>query len=406
MDPLNAHNAFALDLYRAISEANTGRNFLLSPISIFATLSMILPGARKQTLDQLVSGMRLSEPGQKPLSAESLAQLESSLGRMLSSAIPAGNAASSSKLSSSLQSANRAFIQAGMEVRPDFLTALRSSFKSEILSAEFAKDPEAERVRINNWVATVTKDKIPELLKSGSVDPLTRLVLVNALYFIANWSVPFDPRSTFDEPFELNASTAPVSVPMMHRTANWPIVFVADVLTGVRFDFEDDNSGQRMSLLAVLPAERHGLDGLLAKMSQEDWLRLVNDAGESGKAAVSLPKIKLNSFTELSEAAYLPHLGFGKLFSNDADLSGIASTPGDLYVSSFAHQAALEWDEFGAEGAAASAAAINTRMAPPRIAFDQPFAVIVSREVATSGDGAGDKRQVPIFIGRVSDPRG
>ena len=44
-------------------------------------------------------------------------------------------------------------------------------------------DSEAARTTINKWVETQTKDKIVDLLKPGTVDPLTRLVLVNAVYF-------------------------------------------------------------------------------------------------------------------------------------------------------------------------------------------------------------------------------
>uniref|UniRef100_A0A1I8JNJ1 Uncharacterized protein n=1 Tax=Macrostomum lignano TaxID=282301 RepID=A0A1I8JNJ1_9PLAT len=141
---------------------------------------------------------------------------------------------------------------------------------------------------------------------------------------------------------------------MMHR--NWPTGQSCSCLMcsqGVRFDFEDDNSGQRMSLLAVLPLSGTVSMACWRRCLRRTGFRLVNDAGESGKAAVSLPKRhRLDS--------------------------------GDALRQQFRPPGRLEWDEFGAEGAAASAAAINTRMAPPRIAFDQPFAVIVSREVATS----------------------
>ena len=45
------------------------------------------------------------------------------------------------------------------------------------------------RTAVNGWTADRTHDRIPEILPAGVVDELTRLVLVNALYFKAPWLV-------------------------------------------------------------------------------------------------------------------------------------------------------------------------------------------------------------------------
>lgn len=42
------------------------------------------------------------------------------------------------------------------------------------------------------------------MLPPGSVDPLTRLVLINALYFKGNWATKFDAEATRQRPFRLN----------------------------------------------------------------------------------------------------------------------------------------------------------------------------------------------------------
>lgn len=49
-----------------------------------------------------------------------------------------------------------------------------------------------------------SEGKIPNLLSEGSVDSLTRLVLVNAIYFKANWAEKFQEADTTDAPFRLN----------------------------------------------------------------------------------------------------------------------------------------------------------------------------------------------------------
>ncbi len=46
--------------------------------------------------------------------------------------------------------------------------------------------------------------KIKDLLPQGSIDEMTKLVLVNAIYFKGNWEKKFPKDATRDEQFKLN----------------------------------------------------------------------------------------------------------------------------------------------------------------------------------------------------------
>lgn len=46
--------------------------------------------------------------------------------------------------------------------------------------------------------------KIKDLLKPGTVTPMTRLALVNAIYFKGNWLHRFDDANTKEMPFKVN----------------------------------------------------------------------------------------------------------------------------------------------------------------------------------------------------------
>jgi len=48
------------------------------------------------------------------------------------------------------------------------------------------------------------KGKIRNLLAEGVLDSMTRLVLVNAIYFKGNWETQFDKESTVEMPFHIN----------------------------------------------------------------------------------------------------------------------------------------------------------------------------------------------------------
>lgn len=47
-------------------------------------------------------------------------------------------------------------------------------------------------------------DKIKDLLKPGTVSIMTRLALVNAIYFKGNWMSRFDKANTKEMPFKVN----------------------------------------------------------------------------------------------------------------------------------------------------------------------------------------------------------
>ncbi|TVU18654.1 hypothetical protein EJB05_34764 [Eragrostis curvula] len=73
---------------------------------------------------------------------------------------------------------------------------------------------EVAREEINNWVSKATKELITSILPEGSVHPLTRLVLTNAIYFKGTWKEKFNKKCTQVRPFyRLDGSD--VRVPFM-----------------------------------------------------------------------------------------------------------------------------------------------------------------------------------------------
>jgi len=69
--------------------------------------------------------------------------------------------------------------------------------------ADFVKQYESIRKEINDWVYDQTQEKIKDLLPDGALNPDTRMVLVNAIYFKADWLSQFDADDTTDSPFHL-----------------------------------------------------------------------------------------------------------------------------------------------------------------------------------------------------------
>jgi len=68
---------------------------------------------------------------------------------------------------------------------------------------DFLSDPESARSAINGWVEEETRERVRDLIPVGGIDPDTRLVLANAVYFKAAWMFPFSEGATRDAPFYL-----------------------------------------------------------------------------------------------------------------------------------------------------------------------------------------------------------
>ena len=86
---------------------------------------------------------------------------------------------------------------------PDYLSLVKSAYGGNLNNLDFAINPEAARKIINDWVASQTHDKIQDLMPFGSIQPSTRLVLTNAIYFKGKWDLPFAKSQTQDADFSL-----------------------------------------------------------------------------------------------------------------------------------------------------------------------------------------------------------
>uniref|UniRef100_A0A3B4ZRD1 Serpin domain-containing protein n=1 Tax=Stegastes partitus TaxID=144197 RepID=A0A3B4ZRD1_9TELE len=80
-------------------------------------------------------------------------------------------------------------------------------YNAELESVDFSGNSEAARVNINSWVEERTQGKIKDVLAKGVVDSLTRLVLVNAIYFKGNWNKLFKEIATHDVQFKITKVT-------------------------------------------------------------------------------------------------------------------------------------------------------------------------------------------------------
>ncbi len=179
-------NAFGLDLFRQLLADGTVQpdaNAVVSPTSIALALGMALPGAKGETATEIdtvlhTSGWEALAPGLNSLS-QALAARDATWSDY------------DGEHALALRIANAAYGQRGWTIERGYLDAIAATFGAGLRLADFISHAAAARQTINAWVSEQTKGRIPELIPSGALHPLTRLVLVNAMYLKAEWEWPF-----------------------------------------------------------------------------------------------------------------------------------------------------------------------------------------------------------------------
>jgi serpin B len=314
---VTADRAFAFDLYRAIGASEPG-NLFISPYSISTALTMVLAGARGETADELARALQADALGSDWHVTRNRLELSLSDGNrsLMPDAVPL-----------TLEPTNAIFGQAGYDFKQEFLDTLAANYGAGMNGLDFAGDAEAARDAINQWVAERTRDRIKELLQEGTITPVTRAVLVNAIYFKGTWIHKFDPEATSEEPFHLlDGATVPVD--MMHRGVP------ADYATGDGWQAVSLPYHGQASMLLIVPEE--GRFDEVEELLDVQFLRTIERALDWHDVDLRLPRWETES--QLDLVPTLRSLGVELIF-DEADLSGIADE--GLFVSDVAHVATI-----------------------------------------------------------------
>lgn len=119
--------------------------------------------------------------------------------------------------------ANAIYLMQGYTIQPNYKSIGTQKFYSKIQSINFANRARAANT-INSWVSQKTHGKIENLISPDALNGLTRLVLVNAIYFKGNWVHRF--TYTNDGPFYPNGcnDASAITTKMMHVTVSAKII--------------------------------------------------------------------------------------------------------------------------------------------------------------------------------------
>jgi serpin B len=337
---------------------------------------MTYAGARGNTEAQMAQALRFTV-GQEQLHAafSSLEATLSDIGR---------------KGQLEMKVANALWPQEGYAFLPEFVALAKEHYGVLVEAVDYG-DAETARRTINAWVEERTASRIQDVIPPGILDVLTRLVLVNAIYFKGVWARQFDQSLTEDAPFWV-ALDKRVQVSMMYQQGS----FRYGVADGLQF-LELPYAGGDLSMVVLLPEARDGLSDLEARWTVENLDRWIAHLSRliPREVKVFLPRFEIAFPFSLNKA--LKSMGMVDAFA-DADFSGMDGTR-SLILSAVLHKAFVAFNEEGTEAAAATAVVMRLRSLsvpppPPTYRADHPFVFLI-RENSTGSI---------LFVGRVVNP--
>jgi serpin B len=369
---IDANNKFAFDLYSELDKSENG-NIFYSPYSISAALAMTYEGTKGQTADEIKSVFHF--PDSNTLRPNFAA---------IYNDINNGNNAYE------LRTGNALWVQQDYPFLEDYLSRVETYYGGKAANLDFIEETEASRQTINDFIAEQTNDRIKDLIPAGVLDPLTRLVITNAIYFKGIWVWQFDKKDTSEQDFKITPDNI-VKTPTMFMEPDKAMFNYTD--TGDLQILELPYKGEKISMLVLLPAENN--TDMLSSLTAEKLNEYKTQLTETKLDAIYLPKFEFD--TKYFMAKTLSAMGMPTAFeANVADFSGMDGTR-NLYISSVIHQAFVKVDEEGTEAAAATAVIIGTTGISPRNEFraDHPFIFIIQEKETGN----------ILFLGRVVDPR-
>ncbi|XP_006888771.1 PREDICTED: leukocyte elastase inhibitor-like [Elephantulus edwardii] len=373
-----ANNHFTLDLFHVLNKKDPTGNIFFSPFSISCAAAMLLVGAKGNSEAQLSKAFHLDKVEEVHSKFQCL---QAEINKRDTSYM--------------LKLANRLYGEKTYHYLPDFLATIQKFYGADLASVDFQHASEEVRKEINQWVKDQTEGKIPDLLPSGVVNNLTKLVLVNAIYFMGKWQKVFHRGNTKEAQFYLNKKDKKM-VNMMFQKKPFPYGYIDEVKCHVLVLPYEDNE---LSMVILLPRDIEDDSTGLKKIEEQLTLDKLNEWISSNNVKVnhvnvSLPRFKLEESYNLKD--HLASLDVQDILDpSKADLSGISGAK-DLYVSEFVHKSFVEVNEEGTVAAAATAAGrvLCALVHPKNFNANHPFLFFIQHNAS----------KCILFFGRFSSP--
>ncbi len=370
-DKMNAeYGRYSFELMAKIAaDADTNCNIMISPASIMMALDMCAAGAKGKTLKQLTD---LFAKDADPLEQQAFA---SELMKRINNA---------QKIDFSCANAiwsNETFL--GDKMNIEYKNYIQKTFSAEFRSETFGPDTHNE---INKWVDEKTNHMIKDIVPA--LDPSTVMVLVNAIRFEAKWQTAYEDSQVLE--YDFNGTKETKKTTMLSSSE------YGYFMTGKATGFMKYYDGDEYAFLAILPKDKKAnANDFIKDFTYADYKEFVDSRVNMSVNAV-MPEFKSDYEAKINDN--LKALGVTDAFdAKNADLSGIAKTNRNLYISRVMHKTHIEVDRKGTKAAAVTSVEVDACESDEahfeEVICNRPYAYAI----------VDIKTMNPIFIGTVNN---
>ncbi len=338
-----------------------GKNSLISPLSVMVALTMTANGAKRETLTQMETLLGGGIP------IDTLNEYLYSYLKHLPSTDQ-----SKLKLANSIWFRDHSF-----EANPDFLQKNADYYQATARKAPFDEQTCNE---INQWIKENTDGMIDQMLDKIPEDAV--MYLINALVFDAEWEKIYSEHAVRDGSFTTADGKEQAAVMMSAREG----YYLEDTqATGFLKPYKDGH----YSFAALLPKEGVSVEEYIAGLTGEQLLQLFQNPQQT-KVDTVLPKFSYEYKIEMNDA--LKALGIPNAFDSGlADLSGLGTAGGNIYINRVLHKTFISVDEKGTKAGAATLVECNDEAAYPLVRLNRPFVYAI----------VDNATGLPIFLGTL-----
>jgi serpin B len=360
---------FDTDLFKASFSASENKNVVVSPFSVKMALSMAAQGANGKTLEEMNKVIGLDETSNEYFR------------RLIEDAAKDGDI--------TLNIANSIWLRQGLKFNQEYLDILNQYYMAQASTLDFGNP--SSKDTINRWVSEKTNGKIEEIV--DEIKPLDIAFLINAIYFNANWSTPFEEGYTSKKDFTL-LDGSKVKADLMSKTA-YLLYQENNEFQAVELPYGED---ERYVMRVYLPKEDVKFEKFVNSIDKE-ILQQWGENFSSMKGVLELPKFKTEYSSSMKDI--LISMGIKEAFNpNSADFSKMVTVEGEnVYISKVMHKTYIDVNEKGTEAAAATSVGMSATSGPQP---EEMFEMIVDRPFVFTID---DKESgETLFIGAIINP--